>query len=296
MHGLGFMVSWGDTFYSNIEPLFDNNILSKFITPYLLASTQLDDSMSNYNTNQPFWGFVEFPLDKYIYYTTNTNDVSSAQPLSGVTRKLNEFQDSNALFKSLTDLANAWYSSSEYSLAAEMYTRATTDADFLAMVNNDPILWLESSLNPFSSGSSLCHVSQKYTNTSEYLMLYTAIPGQSVSQLDQLYPQGPLGEGLLKMMATLGYRINSTTVVVDSTSRPDISYWGLSNNLAGSILNPSPSLIMDSNGPARIPSTSSASLSASTTTASNANRTNKINYRFIFITTFIHLLLTCIVY
>lgn len=277
MHGLGFMVSWGDAYYSSLEPLFENNTLNKFITPYLLASTEIDSSLSNYNANQPFWGFVEYPLDKLIYYTTD----DSAQPMSDITRKLNRFQNSNVLFKTLVDLANAWYGSDEYPLAAEIYTKSTTNADVLAMVNNEPILWLETSINPFSTGSSLCHVSQQYINTTEYLMIYTANQGESIAQLDQLYPQGPLGPSLLKIMAALGYRINATVVPVD-TVKPDISFWSPASDLAGSSLNPSPSLAMDSDGPARVPSTSTVVSSQTSSSDSKQLRVGVFTYLFIF--------------
>lgn len=261
IHGLGFMTSWSDDFYQAMSLLFDSGKLEPFITPTLLAQTSNHQLMSDYSSHQPFWGFAEFPFDKYIHYKTNSNSYTS---FTSTTQQLNHFSGSNATFRNMVDLANAWYASDEYTSSKRLYTKAVTFLDVLAVIDNEPLLFLETSVNPFSSGSSLCHVDQsQYLNTTEYLMVYLANAGIDIYQLDQMFPQGPLGPKLLKVMATLGYRVKVSNI---STDRPSLSYWTPPQGLVGTDSNPTPSLSIVTAGPARMPTSSTTPTAGSTST------------------------------
>ncbi|KAL7319679.1 hypothetical protein PS15m_002787 [Mucor circinelloides] len=263
IHGLGFMTSWNDDFYQALLPLFDSDKLEHFITPTLLAQTDNHQLMSDYSSNQPFWGFVEFPFDKYIHYKNSTANVYT--PFTSTTQQLNRFSGSNTTFRNMVDLANAWYNSDEYASSKQLYTKAVTFLDVLAVIDNEPLLFLETSVNPFSSGSSLCHVDQsQYLNTTEYLMVYLANAGVDINRLDQMFPQGPVGPKLLKVMATLGYKIKNNSSNIN-TVRPSLSYWTPPQGLVGTNSNPSPSLSIDTAGPARMPTLSSTTPNAGST-------------------------------
>jgi hypothetical protein len=272
IHGLGFMTSWKDDFYNNLLPLFDNGKLDYFITPTLLAQTNDQQLMSNYNSNQPFWGFAEYPFDKFVYYSNTKNNDTKYTSFTSTTQQLNDFSSSNTTFKSMIDLANAWYNSDEYTYSKQLYKKAVTSLDVLAIVDNEPLLFLETSVTPFSSGSSLCHVDQsQYLNTTEYLMVYLANSGIDITQLDMVYPQGPIGPKLLKIMAALGYKFQNNNNT--NTIRPLLNYWSPPQGLVGTDLNPSPSLSVDASGPARIPtSSSSVSNTGSSSTGQSASK------------------------
>jgi hypothetical protein len=187
-----------------------------------------------------------------------------------MTKKLNTFCNSNVVFRNLIDLSNSWYSSSSYKQASEIYGISITPLKVLAAINEEPILWLETSINPFSTGSSLCHVDQsEYLNSTEYLMVYTANRGVGITQLNQLFPSGPVGPKLQKIMAGLGYKVHLADI---TTMRPDLYYWSPPVGLVGSSSNPNPSLTVDTDGPARSPNSTSSS-SSSTLSASSTSKT-----------------------
>lgn len=263
MHGLGFVTSWTDDLYHGLSPLFPQQQLAKFITPILLASTNNDQLLEGYNAPQPFWGFVEFPFDKLLSYKSSS-DPSAYTAFTSITKKLNQFSNSNILYRNLIDFANSWYTSNEYQKSIQIYQKATNKLNVLA--NN--LLWLETSLNPYSTGSSLCHVDQsEYINSTEYLMIYTASKGSAIlNQLNQLFPQGPIGPKLRNIMASLGYKLSGEDY---KTIRPSLTYWAPPPGLVGTNSNPSPSLTINTNGPAQSPSSSSSV----TTNASNSSST-----------------------
>ncbi|KAI8968193.1 hypothetical protein BDF20DRAFT_828242 [Mycotypha africana] len=259
IHGLGLMTSWGDIFFRHLAPLFPDNVLEYFITPSLLASMDKAQSLNDYSSSQPFWGFVEFAFDKFLAYKTkrfNTTD-GSFHSLSSTTTRLNKFAQSNTLFRTAVDFANAWYHSESYEHAKRAYGRAVTALEISAIVNNEPIFWMETSLDPFSPGSSLCHVDQsQYANTSDYLMIYSAQQGISSTSLTTRYPYGPIGPRLAKMMAALGYRMDPKYAA--TTIRPQLRFWSPPLQLVGTESNPSPTAAIDRSGPARLPPTASA--------------------------------------
>lgn len=226
----------------------------------LLASTESDQLLQGYNTPQPFWGFVEFPLDKYISYKAD----DGPHPFSYITSQLNQFYDSNVVFRNMVDLANSWYDSNAYGYAKQVYARSVSQLDVLAVIQGESVVMLETSVQPYSTGSSLCHVDQStYLNSSDYLMVYTANRGVGIDALNQIFPDGPIGPKLKRVMAALGYNINSV-----KTIRPILHYWNPPNGLVGSNSNPNPSLTININGPARSPAASASSSTPSVSTSS----------------------------
>lgn len=291
IHGLGFITSWSDDVYRAISPLFTpQNKLKPFITPILLASTNNEQLLNGYNNPLPFWGFVEFPFDKFINYKTSSG---ALYPFSKFTRQLNEFCNSNAIFRNIIDLANTWYNSDAYDQASIIYGRSISSLDILAVLGDDEYLWLESSVNPYSTGSSLCHVDQSsYLNSKEYLMVYLANHGVGISQLNQIYPTGPVGPSLQAAMGAMGYRLTNTNV---KTTRPVLTYWHPPPGLVGTDSNPHPSLTINTNGPARSPnaptSSSSVSTSPSASSTSNATSLKWLYSPFLYIITLVCTLL-----
>lgn len=231
----------------------------------MLASTDNEQLLDGLNKPLPFWGFVEFPFDKFVHYKQNPNTLDS---LSSITRQLNQFSNSNAVFGNLIDMANSWYTSDAYTQASKLYQKSVNSLNVLAVLDNEPLFWLESSVSPFSTGSSLCHVDQSsYINSKEYLMVYTANHGVGISQLNQLYPTGPIGPKLQSIMGALGYRLCLSTV---KTTRPALTYWKPPPGLVGTDSNPNPSITINTNGPAHSPVASPSSSSVSTSSASIA--------------------------
>ncbi|KAI9258647.1 hypothetical protein EDC94DRAFT_521467 [Helicostylum pulchrum] len=278
IHGLGFVTSWSDDLYRVLAPLFDQD-LDRFITPSLLASTAFEQLLVGYDRPQPFWGFVEFPLDKFLNFRVESTNVTF--PFTTITKQLNYFMNSNALFRSMIDLANTWYGSGAYNHAVDIYSRSVTELDVLAIIQGEPVIALETSVKPYSTGSSLCHVDQeRYVNSAEYLMVYTAERGIGITQLNSIYPHGPIGPQLRKLMAGLGYKINS-----EKPSRPVLNYWNPPNGLVKTPSNPDPSFTVNLNGPARSPTVSSSAFvtthTASSTIPTTFNLSRIINFVFL---------------
>jgi hypothetical protein len=107
-------------------------------------------------------------------------------------------------------------------------------------------------------------------------MVYSANEGVSVDQLDQVYPQGPLGPKLLSVMAGMGYFIDSKYTSNASSTRiqtyqPPINYWSPPNGLVQTNSNPSPSLTVNTDGPAHYPSSTSTLLTESKVPSSSSS-------------------------
>jgi hypothetical protein len=125
------------------------------------------DQAQNADGPQPFWGFVEYPLDKLV--RVNGTD----QWLSAATTQLNGWGNSNVMFASLSDMYRSWQITSYNNIAYQIYN-LSTQATSLAISNkNFGDVFLETSLNPFDMGSSLSHFDNSiYDNSDDYLMVY----------------------------------------------------------------------------------------------------------------------------
>lgn len=116
---------------------------------------------------QPFWGFVEYPLDKLVRIN-GTN-----QWLSKQTSELNEWGGSNVMFASLTDMYHSWQASDAIDIACQLYNLSTQAQTLTVSDKSFGDVILETSLDPFSPGSSLSHFdNSRYDSTIDYLMVY----------------------------------------------------------------------------------------------------------------------------
>lgn len=219
----------------------------------LIPPKQLDSIAKNEDTNhgnQPFWGFVEFPLDKYMVY--------HSVPLTSITNLLNHWGDANVLYNTIYDMVNAWYNSDLHLYAQAAYHGSTTAQDIaIALPNKNDTLLMETSLVPFADGSTLSHVDySSYHDSADYLMTYTTKPGVGVTAMNKNFPTGPVGPKLLQVLASLGYRIKQPGY---QTIRPKLIFWNPPDDLVGTTDNPTASASVVPNGPARTPSSSSSS-------------------------------------
>ncbi|ORZ25872.1 hypothetical protein BCR42DRAFT_16364 [Absidia repens] len=269
VHGLGFVSSWSDDLYQRFEPYVDD--LTPFLTPMLLIPPeQLQTIAQNEDTNegnQPFWGFVECPLDKFMVY--------HSVPMPTITNLLNNWGDANVLYNTIYDMVNGWIDSDLHLYAQSAYHGSTTPQDIaIALPGRSNTLLMETSLVPFVDGSTLSHVDySSYHNTADYLMTYTTKPGVAVSAMKESFSTGPLGPELLQVLASLGYRIQSSPSSQPptnyKTSRPSLIFWNPPKGLVGTTGNPSASASVVSKGPARSPPPSSASPSSTSSISSS---------------------------
>jgi hypothetical protein len=169
MHGLGFLNSWNNYLWTTFQQVDAN--CQQFLTPMPLSPpNQLQsvyDNAQEANGPQPFWGFVEYPLDKLV------NIVATNQSLSATTPKLNEWGNSNVMFASLADMYHSWQANDAINIAYNIYNLSTT-ADTLSIYDHSfGSVIVETSLTPFQSGSSLSHFDNSlYDSTIDYLMVY----------------------------------------------------------------------------------------------------------------------------
>lgn len=251
VHGLGFLSSWTDDLYQRFEPYVDN--LIPFLTPMLLIPpeqlTTIEQNEDSDEGNQPFWGFVECPLDKFMVY--------HSVPMPIITNLLNNWGDANVLYNTIYDMVNAWVDSDLHLYAQSAYHGSTTPQDIvIALPNRNNTVLMETSLVPFADGSTLSHVDYtSYHNTADYLMTYTTKPGVAVSAMKEQFRTGPLGPELLQVLASLGYRIHSSPsdTAVYHTLRPKLAFWNPPKDLVGTTGNPSASASVVTKGPARSP-------------------------------------------
>jgi hypothetical protein len=116
---------------------------------------------------QPFWGFVEYPLDKLVKMN-GTDDW-----LSHSTMQLNGWGNSNVMFASLDDMYHSWQISDYSDVAYQIYNLSIQPNTLTVSNKNFGDIWLETSLSPFVVGSSLSHFDNTlYDDTIDYLMVY----------------------------------------------------------------------------------------------------------------------------
>ncbi|RHZ89033.1 hypothetical protein Glove_19g319 [Diversispora epigaea] len=165
MHGLGILSSWS----GNLDK---NNITG--LTPY-----------SDYY-NYQFFGFYENIFDRYVKFVRN-NEKST---WTNYTYQLNMAVANGTSFNSYSEFVTAVKSSTQWKYAEYALTSATTDAS-LYFTPAEDTSWnedieLESGLNPFKSGSSICHVSQKLNTTSDFLLTWSREPGITLEESIQI--------------------------------------------------------------------------------------------------------------
>jgi len=197
IHGLGFTYAWDD--YLNLKAL----------TP--IPGPSLSDPAKG--------TFLELESDRLITL------LPSSQPLSSVTDELNQFQFSIDITE--VQFTKAFTASPQFPIAQDMFKKATTRGTlgFLldrSISSNTPltpdqikndVLLLETSLNPYSPGSSVGHVDMKtYLNTSDFLMIFTyprrRTIGEIMKQVGSTDTTGPIGPQLRRVLELMGYQIN----------------------------------------------------------------------------------------
>lgn len=258
VHGLGFVNSWSDVTYAKFSTYIPS--LTPFLVPMELQPpnelAQVLAAEASLQGNQPFWGFVEFPLDKYLY-TKNTS-------LTTITRLLNTWGNSNVMFNSILDMVNAWYCLEDIRTEAQMlYKLATTAQDIWTVFPDGTTLLLETSLSQFISGTSLSHVDRAtYEKTPDFLMVYYTESGVTLDTLVLKYDGGPIGSHLLHALASLGYALQPSLNMTIEPVRPKLSFWEASADLVGTTSNPSPSVSINTDGPAKYPTATSTTSSS----------------------------------
>lgn len=264
VHGLGFVSSWSDKEYRRFERFAPSSV-KQFLTPMPLDPPNvLDDVSASADSDegvQPYYGYVEFPLDRFLHAT------HTGVAFTHVTSALNAWGNANVMFQSMVDMVNAWCAQPQLTEQAEAVYNASTQSRgvYATLPGVEDTLLLETTFSPFASGTTLSHVDHgTYNATADYLMIYDSPRGVTFDAMIAQYT-APIGPLLVRTLASFGYALqdgyNGTTL------RPQLAFWDPPSDLVGTTSNPSPAVSIHANGPASIPSSSSLSSSSSTSSA-----------------------------
>ncbi|KAF0536673.1 sequence orphan [Gigaspora margarita] len=193
VHGLGFLTSLNDYMHD----------IPQGLTPYVVGI--INNSGSNYH-------FIEATFDKYM------SVVPTGQNVSDIIKQMDVFN--NIQYSNQDNFTTTFLSSPQYNLATDLFSKATK-SNSLTILSGDDTIFLETSLTPFNSKSSISHFSsKKYTNTSDFLMRFSIERGKTLQQYVKMggnYANGPIGPKLRAFLKSLGYTI------LDSTSNAQTS-------------------------------------------------------------------------
>ncbi|CAI2174398.1 5467_t:CDS:2 [Funneliformis geosporum] len=193
VHGLGFYSSWND-FFDFVNP--------KGLTPIPSVEGEVKENME-----MIFNGFIENIFDKYLVI------LSSGEHASNITTIINTIvNEKGKFYETPKDFIVKFKSSPQYLQSQIMLQTATTPfaLGFLPKNANSPseAIVLETTLNPYQTGSSLGHVDYKtYVNTSDFLMTYKQDSGLTLGDFMSIggnYTGGPIGPRLRQVLKTLG--------------------------------------------------------------------------------------------
>lgn len=161
-----------------------------------------------------FQGFVETIFDRFIVVLADTSDPSGTPPipLTNFTKQLNEFGPPNTTFTSTSLFFRKLLASPEWNKSAKYIFRKSTLAMSMMFVPRNTDLadgtYLETSLIPYTPGSSISHVSEsEYTGTPDFLMRFALEPGVTIEDLIEKggnFSGGAIGPRLLAIMNSLG--------------------------------------------------------------------------------------------
>ncbi|CAG8545151.1 2522_t:CDS:2, partial [Dentiscutata heterogama] len=188
VHGLGLVTNW--------KPLLNSNVTTE-LTPRLNLTT------SDTDPTQPliYYGFIETIFDQFLV-------TSEGNKFSNFTEQLNKFTPYGTKFQDQTAFINAFINSPQYAIAQSVlnYSQTTNSMVFLANPHSE-LIWLETSVFPYSKGSSISHFSMAiYDNTTDFLMTYLQHPGRSFeTALQENYATCIIGPKLLYLLETIGY-------------------------------------------------------------------------------------------
>ncbi|KAL1923811.1 uncharacterized protein VTP21DRAFT_8791 [Calcarisporiella thermophila] len=190
IHGLGFGSGWSD-----------------YVHEVPIALTPDIGILGGRNAPYTFDGFYEFIFDKFLVTLPDLSRLTTKY-----TRLLNEIPGINSTFPTIQDFVANLTKSPEYMrIGSELLQIATSKGKlgFMPVGGSQigDVVVLETSLKPFSDGSSVSHVDYAtYTNTSDFLMRF--VQDQGV-RLEEGISRGggahPIGPKLRKMLASLGY-------------------------------------------------------------------------------------------
>ncbi|CAG8511202.1 10277_t:CDS:2 [Funneliformis caledonium] len=193
IHGLGFYSSWNDFF--------------DFVNPQGLTPIPSVEGELNENSGMIFNGFIENIFDKYLIF------LSSGEYVSNITTVINTIvNEKGKFYETPKDFIIKFKSSPQYLQSQMMLKTATIpfSLGFLPKNANDSseAIVLETTLNPFQTGSSLGHVDYKtYMNTSDFLMTYKQGSGLTLGDYMSIggnYTGGPIGPKLRQVLKTMG--------------------------------------------------------------------------------------------
>ncbi|KAL1922811.1 uncharacterized protein VTP21DRAFT_9187 [Calcarisporiella thermophila] len=201
MHGLGFTSSWSDY------------ITSSLLTPDLTAS---ENRLGQVRISQ----FYEYVFDRYAvtlpdlkHTTQNTQDLNNA--VSSAPSDFISPSDLNSILQGSPDLVR---------IGTQMMNIATTP-DSLGFLpegkstTQDAVV-LETSIKPFSDGSSISHVDYRtYTNTADFLMRFIQDQGVTLQEaVRRGGGSGPIGPKLMQVLSSMGYSTRDQPLPVNLPS------------------------------------------------------------------------------
>ncbi|KAK9719758.1 hypothetical protein K7432_004585 [Basidiobolus ranarum] len=193
MHGFGISTDWMNHFNSQ----------SPILTPMPLFNQTKEGLI--------FGGFFESAFDQHLV------EFPSLEPLSFHTQAFNQETKPGSFYRNEADFLSSLHNSRVFQLLQQMENIAVTRDSIVFLTKNmlfgqTDHIFLETSFKPFIPGSVITHFDyQMYTNTSDFLMRFTQMHGESLLQDIRLggdYLTGPIGPKLTHLLATLGYEIN----------------------------------------------------------------------------------------
>ncbi|RIB04525.1 hypothetical protein C2G38_2283849 [Gigaspora rosea] len=206
IHGLGFLTSLNDYMHDTPQEL----------TPYVIGI--INTSGSNYH-------FIGATFDKYM------SVVPTGQSVSDIIKQMDVFSD--VQYANQDNFTTTFLSSPQYNLATDLFSKAI-NPNSLTLLSGDDTIFLETSLTPFNSKSSISHFSyQKHTNTSDFLMRFAIERGKTLKQYVKMggnYANGPIGPKLRAFLKSLGYTIldsasNDQTSISTTISKAELIIW-----------------------------------------------------------------------
>ncbi|BFZ64536.1 hypothetical protein YB2330_005683 [Saitoella coloradoensis] len=225
MHGLGFSSAWEDYIHPASPTALTPNILLTY------PSTTSGDA-----GDVTFGGFVEYAFDRLLQF--NQSDTSTGFEYvyaTNVTTELNTLFPAllNVTYATAANLTSAFLDDdAAVALAEHMLAQATTAYSISfshPLTSNNTGMMLETSITPFSSGSSISHFSDsEYAATRDFLMGYAQVSGVTLQQTmasvgvpdEDAY--GPFGPGLRIVLAGLGWRVRGGVPGQGSTAEPGV--------------------------------------------------------------------------
>jgi len=235
MHGLGFMSSWSAYLPNNPNTL----------TPQIALG---NPTSSN---GIQFEGFVEFAYDRLMAFTNHPGILAnnlSADMISAFGQQGSNFSDEYALGNAFLYSPAAKYGQQMFSNATEkdalqqsLPVPHATNATLQTNSTPGPLITLETSFDPFASGSSLNHVdADLYGSTQDFLMRYSTPMGKTLRDFVTEYGSsgdttyGPFGPGLRYILAGIGYRVRGGIPLGGSYHNPSSQ----AGSMTGSTSNP----------------------------------------------------------